>query len=172
MKKHIFRICLLLIFLFFAFYCIGCRQRTDEDLILEILDKIGSRVENKDIDGILIYLAEDYNDFRGRNKSNTRKMLESYFNQFRGIVVHMLGRRIEEMKPTEAVIQVEIAVSSGGSRVLRRLIRISTDNYRLNLKFVKRNDRWFIRHAEWKYISLDELFPESLSILKKILGKK
>lgn len=161
----------LIFLILIAFLFITCREKTDEEMILEMMNELGKLAEKEDINGILAHMDEDYRDFRGRRKEETRDMLQGYFDQFRGIVIHMLSTRIVERKASEAFIQTELAVSSGGARIIRRVIRVSTDNYRLNLRLAKMDSRWLIRYAEWKHITLDELFPESLAILKKIMGK-
>ena len=56
----------------------------------------------------------------------------------------------------------------GAAKVFRKLIRISLDNYRIKVNLIKQKGQWRIRYAEWKYVTLNELFPESLSILKKL----
>ena len=95
-------------------------------------------------------------------------MLKYYYEQYKGIVIHVLGTRIDEINPPQASIQTEVALSSGTAKVFRKLIRYSSDNYRFKIGLVKRNDQWQIQYAEWKYINLEELYPESLFILKKI----
>jgi ketosteroid isomerase-like protein len=149
---------------------IGCGQKTDEDLIRELMEDVGKCIEKKDLMGLLAFLSDDFSDFRGRNRSQTEDTVQSYFNQFRGIVIHILHTRIDEVKAQEASIQSDIALSSGAARVLRKLVRVSTDIYRFKIKLIKKEDRWLIRYAEWTYIGLDELFPESLSILKKLFS--
>lgn len=166
MKRHFLGV--LIFFLTLALIFQACKEKTDEELILDMMDEVGRLAEEKDIESLLRHLAEDYSDFRNRGKKETREMLQSYFSQFRGIVIHMLSTRIVERSSSEAIIQTEMALSSGGARILRRLIKISTDNYRLKLSLIKRNDEWLIQYAEWKTVSLSELFPESLSILQKI----
>jgi len=47
-------------------------------------------------------------------------------------------------------------------------VKFSTENYRLNIRLIKRIEKWQIQHAEWRYVTFDELFPESLSIFNKI----
>lgn len=164
-KKHT----ILLILAPFIFLTV-CGQRTDEDLIRELMKDVGEQVEKKDLSGLLDFLDDDYSDFNGRNKSQTEGMAQTYFNQFRGIVLHILHTRIDEIGSQEASIQCDVALSSGAARTFRKLIRVSTDNYRFSIKLIKKEDRWLIRYAEWRYIGFDELFPESLSILKKILS--
>jgi len=154
--------------LFLAFFFISCGQKTDEDLILEFMERISRYAEKKDIDGIMMNLAYDYSDFEGRDKWEAKGMIDGYFKQYRGIVIHVLSTRIEEINLPEAFVQSEVALSSGAAKVFRKLVRFSTENYRLTIRLVKRDDRWQIQHAKWKYVTLDELYPESLTIFNKI----
>lgn len=159
---------IILFILFFSFFLALCKEKTDEELILELMDNIGRHAEKKDIDSILINLSDDYSDFEGRSKRETEDMLNEYFGRYRGIVIHVLSSRIDEIRSLEVYIQAEVAFSSGAARVFRKFIKFSTENYRLKIKLIKINDTWQIQYAEWRYVSLNELFPESLSILKKI----
>jgi hypothetical protein len=162
LRQLIFLLALLLFFM-------TCRgPKTDDDLIQEQMDKIGQFIEKKDLESLMSFLADDYTDHRGRDRGQTRDMVQSYFSQFRGIVVHILSTRIDDITPPEASIQTDAALSSGGARILRKMVRVSTDNYRFKIKLIKQEGRWLIRYAEWKPIGIDELFPESLSILKKL----
>ena len=168
MKTHfqnglIFSLIFLLV-LFLTF----CQEKTDEELILEMMEDVGEYAEKKDMSSIMINLADDYQDFEGRGRNETQDLINKYFESYRGIAVNVLSSRIDEIRSLEASIQTEVAFSSGAAKVLRKLARYSTENYRLKIKLVKRDDRWQIQHAEWRYVTLKELFPESLSILKKI----
>ena len=135
---------------------------------MELMGRIGEYAEKKDVNGLMANLAEDYHDFEGRSLKETEDMIRGYFNQFKGIVVNVLSTRIEEIKTPEATIQTEVALSSGAAKVFRKLIRLSTDNYRLKLKLRKAAGLWKISYAEWRPVSYDELFPESISIFRKI----
>jgi hypothetical protein len=135
---------------------------------MELMEDIGNFSEKKDISSIMMNLAEDYTDFEGRGKRKAQDMLEYYFGEYRGIVIHVLSTQVDEINPPEAYIRTDVALSSGAAKVLRKMIKFSTDNYRLKMRLKKRNGKWKIHYAEWKYVSLNELFPESLSILKKI----
>jgi hypothetical protein len=151
-----------------AFFLTSCREKTDEQLILEMMDDVGKCAEKKHMPCIMMNLADDYRDFEGRGKTETQEMINEYYERYRGIAINVLSSRINEIQPKEASIKTEVAFSSGAGKVFRKLIRYSTENYRLTIRLIKRNDRWQIQYAEWRYITLDELFPESLSILKKI----
>ncbi len=150
-----------------AFF-ISCVQKTEEDLILEFMDEISRYAEKKDLDSIMMNLAYDYSDFEGRDKQKSRQMIDGYFKQYRGIVIHVLSTQVKEIHLPEASIVSEVALSSGAAKVFRKLMKYSTENYRLTLRLIKRDEKWRIQYAEWRYITLDELFPESLTIFNKI----
>ena len=152
----------------FSLVFTSCVKKTEEDLILEFMERIGKYAEKKDIDSLMMDLASDYSDFEGRDKWEAKELIDGYFQQYRGIVVHMLSTRVEEINPPEAFVQSEVALSSGAAKVFRKLVRFSTENYRLSIKLVKRDEKWQIYHAEWRYVTLDELYPESLTLFNKI----
>jgi hypothetical protein len=145
----------------------SCHKRTEEDTILELVDTLGRLAEKKDLEAIMGHFAEDFQDFEGRDKSGIRALLSGYFSGRSGIVVHRLASQINDVTETEASLDTEVALSSGGAEVLRRLVRISPDIYRLRIGLLKDAGAWRIRYAEWSGVSLTELLPESLSILKR-----
>jgi hypothetical protein len=145
-----------------------CRPKTEEDQIRELMKEAGRLIEKKDISSLMDLLSDDYSDYRGRDKTQTHDMVQTYFSEFRGIVVHILSTRIDTISPPEASIQTDAALSSGAAKALRKLVPVSTDNYRFKIELIKKQDGWRIRDAEWHHIGIEELFPESLSILKKL----
>jgi len=144
-----------------------CRERTDKDLILELMDRIGNDAESRDTEALMARLSDDYLDFEGRDKSRTEEMLKDYFTRYRGIVMRILSTRIDRLEASQASIQAEVALSSGAAQILRRLLRFSTENYRFGLTLIKDGGEWKIQYAEWQYLRLDDLSPESMSIFKK-----
>jgi hypothetical protein len=168
MSKSIGKRVRIICFILLSFFFISCGQKTEEDLILEFMDRISRYAEKKDIDSIMLNLAFDYSDHEGRDKWEAKEMIDGYFKQYRGIVIHVLSTRIEEISLPEASVQSEVALSSGAAKVFRKLVRFSTENYRLSLRLIKSNERWQVQYAEWKYVTLDELYPESLAIFNKI----
>ena len=146
----------------------SCGEKSEEDVIRDLMEEVREYVEKKDIDSLLMYFAEDYKDFEGRDKNQTKAMINQYFLDFRGIVSHVLSTHIEEVTPVETSIQTDVLISSGGAKLFRKLIKYAGDYYRIKAKLVKREGLWRLQYAEWATISLEALFPESLSILKKI----
>lgn len=152
----------------FVSFVTSCGEKSDKVLILELLDKAGQFVEQKEADSLMLFVAEDYSDFRGRNKRETEEMVKHYFLEYQGIVTHVLSTRIDEITQGEASIQTDVLVSSGGAQLFRKFVKFAGDYYRIKARLVKRNGFWLLHYAEWEYISLDTLFPESVSLLKKI----
>lgn len=150
---------LVLTVLLAGFFFHYCRQKTSEDQIKELIKKIGTYVEQKDADKIMMYVDADYSDFKSRDKSKTKAMLNQYFSQYKGIAINFLSTRVKMIDSSEAEVQTEIALSSGAAKIFRKLVKISTDNYRLRMKLIKKDSSWLIQYAEWRYVSLDELFP-------------
>jgi len=147
---------------------VSCAPKNDRALILALLERMGSLVEDKDTSGLLSFLDEDYKDFENRGKKETEAMVREYFREYRGIVLHILGTRIDEIRPGEASVQTEFVLSSGAAEIFRKLFRAFGDFYRFDLKLRKGGEEWRISYAQWKNIGLNELFPESLPLLKKI----
>jgi hypothetical protein len=168
MKRNLLKDISLFLILSLAFLFTTCGEKTEEDLILELVKNIGRYAEKKDVNSLMMLLTKDYTDFEGRGKSEAAEMANGYFRQYRGIAVNVLSTRIDEIDFPEASVQTEVAFSSGAAKVFRKLIRVSLDNYRIKAKLRKEEGQWRIQYAEWSYVTLNELFPESLSILKKI----
>jgi len=146
----------------------SCAGKSEEDLLLETIDKIGDYAEDRDSEGILLYLSGEYNDQEGRNFADIEKLLNTYLGKYRGIAVNLLAKKITAFDIPDAEVEVEVSLSSGAAKLFRKALRYSGQFYRFNLEFVKKREKWECISASWKYIPLDELFPESFKILKKL----
>lgn len=164
-------IALFLILLMILILWPSCRQRTEEDNVLQTVDSLVRLAEKKDLEAIMAHFAEDFADFEGRDKNGLRSLLTSYFTDRTGIVAHRLSSRIIDFSAGRAALETDVALSSGGAEALRRLVRISPDIYRIRIDLDKAGEKWLIGYAEWSPIGLTELLPESLLELKKIFPK-
>lgn len=155
-------------FLTAAFLCSSCRRETEEDKILSTFDAVVRLAENKDLEAVMAYIAEDYRDFEGRDKNGFRSLASSYLAGREGIVIHRLSSRITEVAPGEFSLEADIALSSGRAEALRRLIRISPDVYRLRVDLRKSGSGRQITYGEWGAIGWTDLFPGSLDRLREL----
>lgn len=167
-KKPLAAIMAMIAGLAAAFFTASCGPQSDRALIEELMERVGGWAEERDAESILGVLAEDYADFEGRDKASMRTFLQDYFGRFRGIVIHLLATRIDEIKEGRASIRTEMAISSGSAEFFRKLVRFSADNYRFQFQLGKVGADWKFKSAQWEWISLDRLFPESRAVLKKI----
>ncbi len=144
-----------------------CRPKTDREIIAAAIAGMASQVEEKDAAGLIAHLAEDYRDGEGRDRAQTAAMIENYFSRYRGIVVKVLASRIELRSRQSAAVETDVAFYSGAASAFRKLIGFSGENYRFRFAFGK-TTAWTIHSAEWEYVPLSGLFPESLQILREL----
>ena len=153
----------------FGFF--ACHRQTPEELLREWILEVGGRIEKRDVRGLLDLLDPAYVDSTGRSREETGKMLEEYFEKFTGIVVHVLSSRIESISPGSAAVEADVAVSSGGAEALRRLIRFTGECYRFRSRLQRSGSDWRAVYAEWEAIDRENLFPDSLEMLRKIFPR-
>ncbi len=146
----------------------GCRKKSTAEVIHDRLENIIKLAEKKATDPLMECLTADYQDFELHGKSETQSLLNDHFRQFKGIVIHPLSFRLKNVLTDRAQVELEIALSSGAAEVLRQLIPFSFENYRFMLNLRQDAGNWVISYAEWKPIPLEELYPESLAVFKKL----
>jgi hypothetical protein len=153
--------------LFLSLSTVSCRQKTETEVIAAMVADMAAKAEKRDAAGLIVYLAGDYRDFEKRDRARTAAMMEEYFSRYRGIVIHVLSSRIVIEGPRNAALETDVSLSSGAARAFRKMIRFSGENYRFRCRLGKDN-RWLISEAEWEYVPVEGLFPESLKILHEL----
>lgn len=147
----------------------GCgKGKSEEDRIEEMFDHISRQVEQENTDGIVHYLSEDFSDFEDRSRTDVRALVEEHFNRFRDIVFHLLSVKILFVHGDSAEVEAEISLSSGAAKMFRKLIKFAGHLYRFKLDLRKTGREWKITYAEWRYTTIDQLYPESFKVLRKI----
>jgi hypothetical protein len=157
----------LVLLILVSWLLVSCRQKTETEIIADLMADTTARAEKKDTAGLIACLASDYRDFEGRDRAQTTAMVEEYFSRYRGIVIHVLASRILIANARNATVETDVSLSSGVAQAFRKLVQFSGENYRF--KFSLRKDgRWLITEAKWEYVALESLFPESLKILREL----
>lgn len=146
----------------------GCSGKSEEDLLLETIEKIGEYAEDRDVDGILLYISDSYSDENERTIEDIEDLLAEYLEKYRGIVVNILGTKIIELNPLDAEAEIETAFSSGAAKIFRKAVRYSGRCYRFKVELVKEDEKWKVKYASWSDVSQDDLFPESKETLKEL----
>jgi hypothetical protein len=143
---------------------------TREERIRAVLEEAVSRANHRDVAGLMALCGPDYADFEGRDAARTRELVGGYFGRYRGIVIHLLGVRIDPAGPDGRVpVECEVSLSHGAAEVLRKLIRYAGSFYRFRFE-LRREPRagWRFASAGWEEIGPAGLFPESLDLLKEL----
>lgn len=148
----------------------GCGTPSEETRVKDTIGEAASLAEKRDLAALMDLLAPGYLDFRGRDKEATKAMVEDYLRSFRGVVVHVLGTKVEITEPgTRAAVTADMVFSSGAAEAFRKLVRFTGDYFRFDLELEKDSGAgWRIAFAEWWSVSLSDLFPESLEILREL----
>jgi hypothetical protein len=155
---------------FFILLCFftNCSGKSEEDRVLETVDKIGGFAEDANISGLLGFVSDAYADEEGRSFEDIEKLLQQYFSMYRGIAVNMLGKKIIYVTPPDAEIETEVGLSSGAAQIFRKAARYSGYFYRFKLVLVKENEQWRVKKASWENIDQGNLLPESVEALKEL----
>ena len=159
-------ICLLL--LSFIVIQFGCGKKSDERLIIDTLNNMADKAEDKKIEEVFALISGQYTDHEGRSKTEMKEILEKYLNRYKGIVIYVLESKIPSLDPPHAKVHVDVALSHGAAKMMRKLVRVGTTFYRFHLDMAKEDLTWRVKEASWKRISADELYPESSSLINKI----
>ena len=147
----------------------GCGRDNEASRIGKLVSGIADAAEDRDVDAVLASLAADYRDFEGRDKAATRELLNTVVGSRVGIVVHILHTRPGVILPEgTASLDADVAVSSGGAEVLRKLARFIGEFLKFHIDLKKEAGTWRVSAARWEVVSPSEFFPESLPILKKL----
>jgi hypothetical protein len=147
----------------------ACRPPSEEARLKSFLKETVALAEKRDLAGVMARLADDYADFEGRDKPATEALVRDYFRRG-GIVIHLLGARIEALDPEgEARVEAEVLMSSGAAEVFRKLIRYAGECYRFRFRLRRAPpSTWQLVSAGWETVPLGDLLPESLAALKKL----
>lgn len=147
------------------------KGKSDEDLILELVESMEKLIEDQYTASILDVLTENFRDMEERSKDDMEAVLNQYFEEYSGIVVNILATHFKVLKLAQAEIQTDVSLSHGAAKMFRKIVAYSGQTYRFTIKLKKTDQKWKVFYAEWRYVYLEELFPESIKILKKLFPK-
>lgn len=144
------------------------KEKDDKDYILDLIDLTAKYAEKKDTSKIIDLLSDDFNTIDDQSKKDIKELLTRYFKKYKGVVINILSTNVIYIKSNKAEIETDVSLSSGISKVLRKVVRYYGETYRFKIILEKNLNEWKFEYAEWRYISIADLFPESYKMLKKI----
>ncbi|MDI6698173.1 MAG: hypothetical protein QME85_04475 [Candidatus Saccharicenans sp.] len=146
----------------------SCRQTSQTEVIRDLLRSVAGLAEKKDPVKIIEHLGDEYRDFEGRDRRQTLSLLEYYFKNYRGIVIHLLDIYVD-INENRAEVEADVLLSSGPLENLRKLVGLVGVYYRFDFQLEKKENRWKISYAAWREVDENSLLPGSRLILKKYL---
>jgi len=146
------RIACLAILLSLAPFSISCgRRETPFDRFRQELDRVVTDVEGQNLSRLSEMLHPDFIDQQGRDAGQVLDWLERLLKTRRDVVVHLLD--IDEIiSPTseeDGRVDIDLVVSSGGLKLVRKLVSVYGRLVRLKLG-VEGDDFWGVTSAEWQ----------------------
>jgi len=160
-----FIITIIISSLFFLTGCSSSDKRSDIEIAIY---NAADAATNSDVEKFMRFIDFDYLDERERTKDIIREKVENYLNRFRVISINILNIKTVKNVNDKAEVITEINFSHGLGKMLSKIIRSAGESYRFRLNVIKKARGWVVKKAEWEWISIDELYPESLKVLREL----
>lgn len=147
----------------------SCAAPGEEARVRESVADVVRAAEKRDLTGVMSRAAPDYADFEGRDRAAAERLVRSYFERYRWIVIRGLGSEVE-IRPSgsEAVVRLDVALTSAAAEIFKRLAESSLALYRFRFELRREEERWFIAYAEWRPIGAADLLPGSTKTMEKL----
>ncbi len=147
---------------------VNCSTSSGRSEIEEIIYSAVSAAEEKDVEKFMKIISIEYLDEEERTKADIREKVKTYLNRFRGISVNILNIKTVNKSMTSAEVITEISFSSGIGKIFSKIVNSYGEVYRFNISMSLISKSWVVRRADWSWMSIDELYPESLKVLREL----
>ena len=159
---------LIISVLFFSlFQANSCKKDTKKDRIKKIIHNAVDFLKDGDKKKLLNLVDEDYKDPMGRDKEKVEYLINQHFERLRRVRFKVLGIRFTSVENTEIRVAMDVATSNTVLESFKKLAEKYKEFYRVLLVFGKRGEEWKVISADWRYILREDLFKESLEVIKK-----
>ena len=164
-KNNLLSTFLLILILFFSLN--SCKRDNTKKEIKRVIDKAVNLIQERKKDELLDLIDEEYRDPMGRDKEAIKEIMEKPSDRYRGIIIKVLGIHFTSIEKTETRVAMDIAITNAVAQSFKKLRERFDEFYRIRLVFIKRGKNWKVKSADWGYILKEDLFKESLEILRK-----
>ena len=149
-----------------VFIC--CNTSSGRSEIEEIIYSAVSAAEDRDVEKFMKIISFEYLDEEERTREDIEEKVKTYLNRFRGISVNILNIKTVNKSMNSAEVITEISFSSGIGKIFSKIVNSYGEVYRFNISMTRRSKTWVVKSAEWSWMSIDELYPESLKVLREL----
>jgi hypothetical protein len=114
------------------------KHSSDEEQVRELIAGVESAAEQRDASDVLAFVADDYEDGSGYDKSQLQNFLRGYFLAHPKVELLVNVESLEF--PADGLAQAEISVT--------RVSLSDPDHQRLNVEFRRRGGEWRVQRAD------------------------
>jgi len=122
----------------FCFLAACGARSSDEQQVRELIVNVENAAENRDTSDVLEFIADDYEDANGFDKSRLRDFLRGYFLSHPKIVLLVSMESLEF--PADGVAQAELTVTNADLG--------NPDWVRLKVEFRRKDGDWRVVRAD------------------------
>ncbi|NOZ84761.1 MAG: hypothetical protein GXP49_00580 [Deltaproteobacteria bacterium] len=124
----------------YKFSCPDRKDLSDEEMIRQILDKAQVYAGDRDREGLLSLVADDYSDDQGMKKNDLSRLIAFWFLRSKSIGVHFMHTSIK-VTGNNARVDTQ-AVLTRGTGALGSVIPTDASVYDLQIQLERRDKQW------------------------------
>lgn len=125
--------------------CGGGPEAGPEEALRAWVDTAEAAAEDKDRQGLLDLIAENYADSRGNDRSQVGNLLRFYFLRHKSIGFVSNINDIEIMGDTAALVSLTVV----GAGTNANALGVNADAYNFELELENTDDEWMLIGARW-----------------------
>jgi hypothetical protein len=148
----------------------GCRSAPDPfQQFRRVVEAALTEVEAQNLNGLAALLHDSFRDQQDRDRDEMTAWLNSLMNRRKDVVVNILDMdEVTAPGPgTEGEVALDVVVSSGGLKMVRKLVGFYGRLVRITLYLVD-GEPWLISAAEWREVDLADLSVAAIEEFKRI----
>ncbi|MEW8030494.1 MAG: hypothetical protein AB2792_19365 [Candidatus Thiodiazotropha sp.] len=130
----------------------GCSDSppSPEQQIRNILSEAEAYLEARDLSSAMTYVDPDYSDESGRDFRTLKRMLLGYFMRHKSIHIFSTIDRIDLHSENEAEVVLFAGLAGSPQVAEMTLSQWRGELLRLQLRFIRSDDDWLLRMAQWR----------------------
>ena len=125
--------------------CGGGPEAGPEEALRAWVETAETAAEDKDRQGLLDLIAENYADSRGNDRTQIGNMLRIYFLRHKSIGFISNINDIEIMEDTAALVNLTVV----GAGTNANALGVNADAYNFELELENTDDEWMLIGARW-----------------------
>ncbi len=134
--------------------CTEDAPETPEEHVRAVISAIEAGIEDRDTSDIFDHVSQNYQDHRGKDRDDLRKLAQVYLfaNQNIELIVHI--NSIEQINSQSIAVEATVTMVGTAARTNSRLTGLRMDNQRVSGAFVLEQTEWKLSSVSWERQSI------------------